>query len=129
MLVGYNTNVPYKGRLYHVQTEDNGTSNPVIVTLLYIKGAILASRRTSYAHLLSGPHYKEAVREMMKEQHKSMIRELIRGVHTTEEAESAETAEEVKGAGQATPEGPDSTKDPAKSLDDILIDYIIKGGH
>jgi hypothetical protein len=129
MLVGYNTNVPYKGKLYHVQTEDNGTRNPVIVTLLYIKGVILASKRTSYAHLLSDPHYKEAVREMMKGQHKDMIRELIRGVHTVEETpETTETTEEAEQAEQVPPDAPDSANKQKKSLDDILLDHIIKDG-
>ncbi|MFZ3121795.1 MAG: hypothetical protein WA104_00255 [Thermodesulfovibrionales bacterium] len=45
MLVGYNNNVTYKGKVYHVQTEDSGLNNPVIVTLLYFKGTILASKK------------------------------------------------------------------------------------
>ncbi len=82
MLVGYNTNVPYKGKLYHVQTEDNGLRNPVITTLLYFKGTILASKKVSYAHLASGYDYEVKVREIMKEQHKQMIKELVRGKFT-----------------------------------------------
>ncbi len=129
MLVGYNTNVPYKGKLYHVQTEDNGTRNPVIVTLLYIKGTILASKRTSYAHILSDQRYKELVREMMKEQHKTMIKELIRGVHTAEEKpEPAETREDTGQEGKAPAEETGPKEQMVKSLDDILIDHIIKSG-
>jgi len=79
MLVGYNTNVPYKGILYHVQTEDNGLKNPVIITLLYDKGVILASKKTGYAELATRPDYKEKVRELMKDQHKNMIKGLIHG--------------------------------------------------
>jgi hypothetical protein len=124
MLVGYNTNVPYKGKLYHVQTEDSGTKNPVIITLLYIKGTILASKKTNYAHLVSDPGYKDAVRELMKEQHKTMIKELVRGVHTEDQpaevpaTPSAEVPDEEKEVEQK--------KQIAKSLDDILLDYIIK---
>ena len=76
MLVGYNTNVPYKGKVYHIQTEDNGIKNPVIVTLLYFHGSILASKKISYAHFAGSPDYREKVRELMKEQHKTMIKEL-----------------------------------------------------
>jgi hypothetical protein len=47
MVPGFNTDFKYRGETYHVQTEDNGLANPVVVTLLYHKGAILASRRTS----------------------------------------------------------------------------------
>ncbi len=128
MLVGYNTNVPYKGNLYHVQTEDNGIKNPVIITLLYIKGTILASKKTNYAHLLSDPGCKEAVRELMKEQHKTMIKELIRGVHTGSESQEAPAAQ---AAGEETAQAEEQKavdeNKVAKSLDDILIDYIIKG--
>jgi hypothetical protein len=124
MLVGYNTNVPYKGNLYHVQTEDNGTKNPVIITLLYVKGTILASKKTSYAHLVSDPGCKDAVRELMKEQHKTMIKELLRGIHTGEESADGQAA--ASNDGQAEGPQPEPEKKIARSLDDILLDYIIK---
>ncbi len=128
MLVGYNTNVPFKGRLYHIQTEDNGVKNPLIITLLYFKGTILASKKTSYAHLVSSPDYKEKVREMMKEQHKAMMKELIRGTHTTDVPEVPVEADKSAGP----PPSPGSEAPPkqqiSKSLDDVLLDYIIKGG-
>jgi hypothetical protein len=124
MLVGYNTNVPYKGKLYHVQTEDSGTKNPVIITHLYIQGTILASKRTSYAHLVSDPGFKEAVRELMKEQHKTMIKELIRGVHTAEQPAEVQAAPSPDVP--AEEKKPEQKKQIAKSLDDILLDYIIK---
>ena len=60
MLVGYNNNVTYKGKVYHVQTEDSGLNNPIIVTLLYIKGTILASKKTSYSHLIGAKDIKKA---------------------------------------------------------------------
>jgi hypothetical protein len=84
MLIGYNTNVPYKGTIYHVQTEDSGLKSPVIITLLYLKGTILASKKTNYSHLVASPDYKEKVTELMKKQHKAMLRELIAGRHTQE---------------------------------------------
>ncbi len=131
MLVGYNTNVPYKGRLYHIQTEDSGLKNPVVITLLYYKGTILASKKTSYADLASDPDYKEKVREVMKEQHKSMMKELIRGCHTKDQAEAPEekTAsekEELKEQDKEKQEPP--RQQISQSLDDVLLDYIIKGG-
>ena len=96
MLVGYNTNIPYKGNIYHIQTEDNGTQNPVIVTLLYSQGAILSSKKTSYVHLLSDPDYEPRVREIMKTQHKAMIKELIAGKYTGDPKEKTEAKVEVK---------------------------------
>jgi hypothetical protein len=122
MLVGYNTNVPYKGTIYHVQTEDSGVKNPVIITLLYLKGTILASKKTNYSHIASSPDFKEKVRELMKEQHKNMIKELIAGKHTRGEGPPP-----VPGDETAAPEEQSEPKAQiAKSLDDILLDYIIK---
>ncbi len=142
MLVGYNTNISYKEKGYHIQTEDNGQSNPVIVTLLYSKGAILASKKTSYAHIVAEPDYKDRVREIMKEQHKGMIKELLAGKHTDEYKEEGEgfrkeVTEEKKTAGTQEAETPEElitqreekveTKEQiTKSLDDILLNYIMK---
>lgn len=166
MLVGYNTNISYKGTVYHVQTEDSGLKNPMIITLLYVKGTILSSKKSSYAHLADKPDYKESVRELMKEQHKAMIKELIAGKHTQPEAaaapvvqpaaealpEAAPPAQEALPAAQPPTEAPaekkpaqpaaekkadappppsegdDSKSQISRSLDDILLDYIIKGG-
>jgi hypothetical protein len=129
MLVGYNTNVPYKGTIYHVQTEDNGMKNPVIVTLLYLKGTILASKKVNYEHATSSPDYKERIRELMKEQHKNMIKELIAGKHTTTVEATPGPDSEPLSPDQAenTSEQQNESKSrTARSLDDILLDYIIK---
>ena len=96
MLVGYNTNIPYKEKTYHVQTEDNGKNNPVIVTLLYSQGAILASKKTSYADIISEPDYERKVRELMKAQHKVMIKELIAGKYTGDQKEQAKAEVKVE---------------------------------
>ncbi|MGC2064035.1 MAG: hypothetical protein WA610_13755 [Thermodesulfovibrionales bacterium] len=144
MLVGYNTNVPYKGTLYHIQTEDNGLKNPVIITLLYIKGTILASKKISYAHIASSPDYKEKVRELMKEQHKTMMKELINGKHTGGEDSPKpvmpENQQESPGCAAGLPTAvpsaeasgqgalPEDEPQEARSLDDILLDFIINKG-
>ena len=101
MLVGYNTNIPYKEKTYHVQTEDNGKNNPVIVTLLYSQGAILASKKTSYADIISEPDYEHKVRELMKVQHKVMIKELIAGKYTGDQKEQAKAEVRVEGQEEA----------------------------
>lgn len=122
MLVGYNTNITYKDKIYHIQTEDSGVKNPIIVTLLYSKGAILASKKTSYEQILDDADYKEKIRNLMKLQHKIMIKELLAGKYTGEY-----TAEEVSEETVEQPEEePKSKKQLTKSLDDILLNYIIK---
>lgn len=79
VLPGFNTDFTHHGETYHVQTEDNGANNPVVVTLLYFKGAILASRRTSYRDLLEQPGCQKQLMDLMKSQHKEIMRDLIAG--------------------------------------------------
>jgi hypothetical protein len=148
MLVGYNTNISYRGTVYHVQTEDSGVRNPHIITLLYDKGTILARKKTTYADIAESPDYEEKVRELMKEQHKSMIKELIHGKHTVgrqtpqtvlklpdaavirekEKAPAPSPPPVAKPAPDPIPPAPhtESKAQISKSLDDILLDYILK---
>src|SRR5574337_1603634 len=79
MLTGYNTDFKFQGKIYHCQTEDGGANSPSITSLLYYQGAILASRKTSYADILKADCLDEVVRELMMEQHKQMIRDLMQG--------------------------------------------------
>lgn len=80
-VTGFNHNVKHKGKVYHVQTEDSGVSNPHLITHLFVGGNILASKKTSYADLVKAENLAELVREMMEEQHKEMLRNLINGVY------------------------------------------------
>ncbi len=82
MLTGFNTNVPYKGKTYHVQTEDTGEEKATVITLLYLQGTILARKSFVYGEKLGGAEWKAGVSGMMKKQHISMIKELLAGVHT-----------------------------------------------
>ena len=80
-VTGFNHNIKYKGKVYHVQTEDSGVNNPHIITHLFVGGNILASKKTSYADILNAENLSEVVRELMEEQHKEMLRNLINGVY------------------------------------------------
>jgi hypothetical protein len=80
-VTGFNHNIKHKGRVYHVQTEDSGVNNPHIITHLFVGGNILASKKTSYADILNAENLAEVVRELMEEQHKEMLRNLINGVY------------------------------------------------
>jgi hypothetical protein len=79
MVVGFNHNFRYKGEVFHIQTEDSGVRNPHIVTLLYQGGTILASKKTSYADIARVDNLDQVVEELMKEQHKDMLRCLKAG--------------------------------------------------
>lgn len=113
MLTGFNTDFKYKGIVYHVQTEDNGINNPTIITLLYQGGAILSSRKVSYADILKFEKLEMVVKELMENQHKQVIKDLIAGKF----AKPGEKAE------PETPE-PEPEEKNAKTLDDVLLDYL-----
>jgi hypothetical protein len=78
VITGFNTDVKVRGVVYHVQTEDKGTANPVIETLIYKGGEILGSRRLPYGHLAK-PGDEAAITRLMEDQHKGMIQEVKRG--------------------------------------------------
>ena len=81
MVPGFNHNIKHQGRVYHVQTEDSGASNPHIITHLFVGGNILATKKTSYADIVQADNLHAIVRELMQEQHKAMLRNLINGVY------------------------------------------------
>lgn len=79
MVLGFNHNLKYKGEIFHVQTEDSGVANPHIITLLYRGGVIISSKKTSYADILRMENLEVVVEELMKEQHKEIMRRLKSG--------------------------------------------------
>jgi hypothetical protein len=81
MVVGFNHNIKHAGKLFHVQTEDSGLDNPHVITHLFVGGNIIASKRTSYADIAGADNLAEVVRQLMEEQHKEMLRNLINGVY------------------------------------------------
>jgi len=80
---GFNHNITHAGRVFHVQTEDSGVNNPNIITHLFVGGNILASKKTSYAELLKAENLQELVRQLMEDQHKQMLRNVVQGVYDT----------------------------------------------
>jgi hypothetical protein len=78
-LAGYNHNIHYHERIYHVQTEDSGLARPHILTHLFLDGMIIASLRTDYSELIAAPDNEAVVREIMQEQHKQIMKMLRRG--------------------------------------------------
>jgi hypothetical protein len=80
MITGFNTDVDYDGRVFHVQTEDKGVQNPMVESLVYSGGEIVTSRRSSYAEILGTPAFSEAeVLKRMERQHQALIQEVVAG--------------------------------------------------
>ena len=70
MITGYNTDIEFDGVVYHIQTEDKGASTPVIMSLVYDRGTILASKRVSYDDLINGTLDENLLSERLQRQHK-----------------------------------------------------------
>jgi hypothetical protein len=93
LITGYNTDVRHGNRVFHVQTEDKGLSNPRIETLIYVGGEILDSYRGGYEDLIaSGQAEEGSIQGRMDDQHKSVIRDIKNGKYdvTPVEGEAAE---------------------------------------
>ncbi len=124
MVVGFNHNVMYKGERFHIQTEDSGIANPHIITLLYRGGTIISSKKTSYADIIKIENLEQVVEELMKEQHKDMLRRL----------KAAEFDDRIFGtqpkppaAAPLTPpqDAPAKNLKSTQSLDEIILEYLV----
>jgi hypothetical protein len=70
VITGFNTDIEHDGVVYHVQTEDKGLETPIILSLVYTGGAILASKRAPYEDLIAEGYSDEALSERLKRQHR-----------------------------------------------------------
>jgi hypothetical protein len=70
VITGFNTDIQYEGVTYHVQTEDKGLETPLILSLVYVGGAIIASKRTPYEDLVARGFDEKALTERLNRQHK-----------------------------------------------------------
>jgi hypothetical protein len=79
MITGANTNVRYRGVLFHVQTEDSGRSNPHIISHVYHGGTILGTHKTDYSDRLDAQDLTSVVRGLIDQQHAAMLEKLHTG--------------------------------------------------
>jgi hypothetical protein len=70
VISGFNTDIEHDGVVYHVQTEDKGVNSPLILSLVYSGGAILASKRSRYEDLIASGFNEELLAERLKRQHR-----------------------------------------------------------
>lgn len=129
MVVGFNHNVVYKGEMFHIQTEDSGIANPHIITLLYRGGTIISSKKTSYADIIKIENLEQVVEDLMKEQHKDMLRRL-KAAEFDGRLFGSQPQASAAPATPATPVTPPQnasapTQKPTQSLDEIILEYLI----
>lgn len=80
MLFGHNTDVKAGETVYHVQTEDRGTANALIDTVVYCRGRVLHRRTNNYIDLLPlDAGREEALRKRIDEQHRAVAEEIRSG--------------------------------------------------
>lgn len=70
MITGFNTDIEHNGTIYHVQTEDKGLRSPIILSLIYVGGEILASKRSPYGDLVAAGFDAQVLAERLQRQHK-----------------------------------------------------------
>jgi len=81
MLFGHNSNVKVGETVYHVQTEDRGTSHAVIDTMVYHSGRVLHRRETAIRICFRWDGAREqALKERVSTQHQAVLDELRSGV-------------------------------------------------
>jgi hypothetical protein len=128
VITGFNTNVRFGGRLFHVQTEDSGRRHPHVISHLYYQGL------------------ENEVRSLMERQHKAMVVRLKKGEFDTLIAERlggqkpqdsapppapAASAALASSAAAASPASRDAARAfgegivSQKPLDEVILDYLV----
>jgi len=80
MLPGLNHNFKYKDLVFHIQTEDTGKLSFTVVTHLYLKGTIIATKKTYYGDARNSPEINQIVKDLIDTQHKQMLLDLKNGM-------------------------------------------------
>lgn len=131
VLTGYNTDIDHAGTTYHVQTEDKGRANPIVESLVYARGEILYSRRTSYRDLVEEEIDNNTVATLMERQHHTIIEAIRRGRLSELTEEPAPVSEEEDtnisrdGARAAAPAAAgDGQGGGEPTLDQVILDYL-----
>lgn len=136
MITGYNTDVRRVGVAFHVQTEDKGEGNPLIESLVYVGGQVVAARRSSYSELLADGKGDAEIVRLMERQHRTMIAAIKGGrfdrkvvellgprapAALVAAAESGAT-EEAPGGGEAPAAAERAGAEP--TLDQVILEYL-----
>jgi len=129
MILGLNNNIPYRGHVFHVQTEDSGVKMPHIITHLFYGGNIISTQKVDYSDIVKVEKLEGIVRDLMKEQHQKMINNLQNGVF--DDRISAFVQAEKKGGpppkAESTERRISGESLANKSLDEMILDFLSKG--
>ncbi|MBI5074050.1 MAG: tetratricopeptide repeat protein [Nitrospirae bacterium] len=73
----FSSNISVDNVTYHVQTEDMGRKSCKIITNVFLKGEIIASKKSDYAHLLKIKDLDARIADLMEKHHKNVIASFI----------------------------------------------------
>ncbi len=83
MLIGYNNDVEYRGKAFHIQTEDHGENDPKIESQVFHQGQILDTEVVSYVSIVKRHDDEEVANEKIKslmwKTHKGLYERLLSG--------------------------------------------------
>jgi hypothetical protein len=114
MITGYNTDVPHKDVVLHVQTEDKGLGNPFIESLVYVGGRVLIAKRSGYADKLAEGSVEKDIVALMDRQHRTMIAAIRHGKFDEKLLEMTGDQTVASSAAQSRPSRPSPSPPPAR---------------
>ena len=83
MQIGFNNDIDYRGKTFHIQTEDRGLPAAQIETQIFCAGAILDTTIISYQKIMDGEKDEDAqtqkIRTMMQAAHRNLYKKLKAG--------------------------------------------------
>jgi len=124
VITGFNTDIEHDGVIYHVQTEDKGLDTPIILSLVYAGGTILASKRAPYEDLIAEGFSDEALAERLKRQHRLICAAIHSGRINDLKRMSGRRKEAIVDK-ETTPEAPEEVEAaaPASVEEPFEIEY------
>jgi hypothetical protein len=132
MITGYNTDVRYREKVFHVQTEDKGLGNPFIESVVYYGGQVLAAKRASYADLIQEGKGSDAISGRMDHQHRMMIAAIrtgkldgkLREVFGVEMVSDETRIADGRAATTASTLLDQARDEAGPTLDQVILDYL-----
>lgn len=119
MITGFNTDIEFDGVVYHVQTEDKGLDTPLILSLVYVGGAILASKRSHYHDLINAGFDPLVLAERLQRQHTLICAAVKAGRIEDLKRLSPPAADEPAAAPKPPTQKPPAAKTPAKAREAV----------